>query len=76
MTDDAKLVTIAALGLGLALVAGMLAHTKADDRVRADLAGCKAELATEREVSNACMAVVEQCRAIVESNACACWRVE
>lgn len=75
MTDDAKLVTIAAIGLGLALAAGMLAHTKNDDAKRADLAGCRADLAVESEVADVCMAVVEQCRALVEGHACSCWRV-
>lgn len=75
MTDDAKLVTIAAIGLGLALVAAMIAHTRADDAKRLDLAECRASLAIESEVADACMAVVEQCRALVEGHACSCWRV-
>ena len=75
MTDDAKLVTIAAIGLGLALVAAMIAHTRADDAKRLDLAECRASLAIESEVADVCMSVVEQCRALVEGHACSCWRV-
>ena len=74
MTDDAKLVTIAAIGLGLALIAAMIAHTRADDAKRLDLAECRASLAIESEVADACMSVVEQCRALVEGHACSCWR--
>ena len=76
MTDDAKLVTIAAIGLSLALVAGMVAHTRADDAKRSELAGCRADLAVESEVADVCMGVVEQCRALVEGHACSCWRAE
>ena len=73
---DSTLTAIAAIGLGLALAAGMVAHTKADDRTRAELAGCRADLAVESEVADACMAAVEQIRALVEGHACSCWRVE
>lgn len=72
---DSTLTIIAAIGLAAALVAGMTAHTRADDRVRGELAGCRADLAVEGEVADACMSVVEQCRAVVEGHACSCWRV-
>ena len=72
---DSTLTTLAAIGLGLALAAGMVAHTRNDDRVRGELAGCRADLAIEGEVADACMSVVEQCRALVEGHACSCWRV-
>ena len=71
---DSTLTAIAAIGLGLALVAAMIAHTRADDAKRGDLAGCRADLAVESEVADACMSVVEQCRALVEGHACSCWR--
>lgn len=70
---DSTLTIIAAIGLGLALATGMLAHTKNDDRVRGELVGCRGDLAVEGEVADACMSVVEQCRALVEGHACACW---
>lgn len=69
-----NLFTIIALLLCLALIAGMVAHTRADDRARGELAGCREGLAVEGEVADACMAVVEQCRAVVEGHACSCWR--
>lgn len=72
MTDNI-LTIIAAIGLGLALAAGMLAHTKNDDAKRLDLAECRASLAIESEVADVCMSVVEQCRALVEGHACSCW---
>lgn len=58
-----------------ALAAGMVAHTRADDARKADLAACRADLAIEGEVADACMSVVGQCRALVEGHACSCWRV-
>lgn len=72
---DSTITTLAIIGLGLALAAGMVAHTRADDRVRGELARCHEGLAIEGEVADACMAVVEQCRALVEGHACNCWRV-
>lgn len=74
--NDNALTIIAAIGLGLALVAGMTAHTKHDDAKRSELAGCRVDLAVESEVADTCMSVVEQCRALVEGHACSCWRAE
>lgn len=68
-----RITIITALLLGLALVAAMIAHTRADDAKRLDLAECRASLAIESEVADACMSVVEQCRALVEGHACSCW---
>lgn len=73
---DSTLTIIAAIGLSAALVAGMTAHTRADDAKRGELAGCRADLAVESEVADVCMSVVEQCRALVEGHACSCWRAE
>ena len=71
-----RITIITALLLGLALIAAMIAHTRADDAKRGELAGCHADLAVESEVADACMSVVEQCRALVEGHACSCWRAE
>ena len=72
---DTILAYLAALGLGVCLTVAVLDHTRANDARKADLAACRADLAIEGEVANACMAVVEQCRALVEGHACSCWRV-
>lgn len=73
---DTILTIVGAIGLGACLVAATLDHARRDDDVRADLTECRYELALEREVADTCMAVVEECRAVVEGHACACWRPE
>ena len=77
MGDTAiALVGIAAFILMVALFAAMLDHAWRDDAVRESHADCRAELAVERIVSDTCMAVVEDCRDLIEEHACACWRPE
>lgn len=72
MDDALCYLTAVCLAVALAVAGSeMLDHLQARDAAHAD---CRAELYAERAVSDLCMSVVEQCRAIVEGHACSCWR--
>ena len=56
-----------------ALAAGMMAHTRADDARRADLAACRGDVTdaradrdAEHAVADACLRVVERCGVAVD----------
>ena len=72
---DSTLTIIAATGLGLALAAGVVAHTRADDARREDLAACVDGWEESAALNAMCLAVADECRALVEGHACSCWRV-
>lgn len=71
---DATLVLIASLGLTVCMTEVILDHTRRDDERSAAYVDCRVALHGERLVADACMATVEDCRALVEDFACTCWR--
>ena len=72
---DTILAYLAALGLGVCLTVAVLDHTRADDRRGADLADCVDGWEESAALNATCLAVADECRALVEGHACSCWRV-
>jgi hypothetical protein len=56
-----------------ALAAGVVAHTRADDARKADLAECVDGWEESAALNATCLAVADECRALVLSGACSCW---
>jgi hypothetical protein len=56
-----------------ALAAGVVAHTRADDARKADLAECVDGWEESATLNATCLAVADECRALVMGGACSCW---
>ena len=63
----------AALIFHACLVVTVLDHTRADDARKADLADCVDGWEESAAINATCLAVVDECRALVMGGACSCW---
>ena len=70
---DTILVCMAALGFGVCLTVAILDHTDRDDAARAHLVECVDGWGESAELNRACLAVADECRALVLGGACSCW---